>query len=154
MEIIKPSQVIPTKKGHPPMENGQYLNLKRLTLVETLVRYSQFLTPFTTTSCQYFTTVLRCHTAAESVLVLSFSYRRLKRSFHDLLSLSLVVLNQVPTQHGVRSGCKDRFFFEIDKVAKQILQKNILQQAADVYLHHKSTDKCCDPNRQKRRKSN
>ena len=55
-----------------------------LTLVEHFVRNSQFLATFTATCSQYFTTVLRCHAAAESVFVLSFSYGRLKRSFHDL----------------------------------------------------------------------
>lgn len=63
-----------------------------LTLVETFVRNCQFLTSFAATCSQYFTSVLSCHAATESVLVSSLSYRRLKRSFHDL-SLYSNVLN-------------------------------------------------------------
>jgi hypothetical protein len=55
---------------------------RRLTLVHWFVRYSQFLTTFTTTCRQNATTVFSCHTAAEAMLVSSFSYRWLKRSFH------------------------------------------------------------------------
>jgi hypothetical protein len=55
-----------------------------LTLVASFVGNCQFFAAFTTTRSQNFATVLRCHAAAESVLVLSFSYGWLKRSFHDL----------------------------------------------------------------------
>lgn len=78
------------KKPSSRRKMVQYLEERtsRLTLVSWLVRNSQSLTTFTATCSQYFATVLRCHTATESVFVFSFSYGRLKRSFHDSISLN------------------------------------------------------------------
>jgi hypothetical protein len=43
----------------------------------------QFDTSFSSSPGQDFSTILRAHTASETVLVCSFSFRRLIRPFHD-----------------------------------------------------------------------
>lgn len=63
-----------------------------LTFVHTFVRNSQFFSSFATTSRQNTSTIFSRHSASETVLVSSFAYRRLKRSFHDIVFLNLYCL--------------------------------------------------------------
>ena len=61
-----------------------------------LVRNCQFLTTFRATGRQYATTIGRCHSLTETVLVLSLSAGRLICTFHSISVLPLLF-----------KGCKD-----------------------------------------------
>nr|DAL01375.1 MAG TPA: hypothetical protein [Caudoviricetes sp.] len=45
---------------------------------------SKFFSSFSSTTCQYFTSVRRSHTFSEAVFISSFSLGRLKCSFHRI----------------------------------------------------------------------
>ncbi len=64
--------------------------MKELSFVHRLVRNSEFLSSFTATGSKHTTAIFRSHTTAEPMLISSFSYGRLKCSFHDLYALNAV----------------------------------------------------------------
>ncbi len=56
-----------------------------------LVRNSQFLATLSTARCQYAAAVSCCHSLAETVLVSSFSVRRLECSLHCMNFLIVII---------------------------------------------------------------
>jgi hypothetical protein len=76
--------------------------IQTLFFVSWFARNSQFMSSFSSSSSKNFSSIRRSHSVHKSVLISSFSFRWLKRSFaHCLVSLkiliymSLVVLNVV-----------------------------------------------------------
>lgn len=79
------------------------------------VRNSQFLSAFSTTCCQYSATVCCSHSLTETVFVLSLSVRGLKCSFHYCILFYVIILTN--------SGCKNRYFFQINQEITHFLSK-------------------------------
>ena len=79
------------------------------------VRNSQFLSTFSTTCCQYSTAVCSSHSLTETMFVLSLSVRGLECSFHLCILFYVIILTN--------SGCKNRYFFQINQEITLFLSK-------------------------------
>ena len=72
-----------------------------------LVRYSQLLAAMSAARSQHATTILCCHTLAETMLVYAAAIVRLKCSFHCLIFIYLLLFTLL--------GCKITHYFLNDK---------------------------------------
>lgn len=68
--------------------------IQTLFFVSWFARNSQFMSSFSSSSCKNFSSIRRSHSVHKSVLISSFSFRWLKRSFaHCFVSLNLIYMS-------------------------------------------------------------
>ena len=89
--------------------------MKRLLSV-VLVGYCQFLTTLCAACCQHATTILCCHSLAESMLVHATTIVRLKCSFHCSFLFCFVVISSLSGHNNPLLGCKSTHKFLNSKV--------------------------------------
>lgn len=82
---------------------------QKLLLVPSFVRNAQFVSSFGSAACQNISSASRSHSGLETMLVSSFSLRRLECSFHCLFILYL------------QKECKDRDLFCFYQCSKKIV---------------------------------
>ena len=76
------------KKGDTKKSNALFMFIETLFFVSWLARNSQFMSSFSSSTRKNFSSISRSHSVHKSVLISSFSFRWLKRSFaHCFVSL-------------------------------------------------------------------
>ena len=96
--------------------------IKTLFFVSWFARYSQFMSSFSSSTRQNFSSICRSHSVHKSVLISSFSFRWLKRSFaHCFVSLKTIYIFLNSNTCYPKSECKyTKTFFPHKQFCKNI----------------------------------
>ena len=102
------------KKGDTKKSNALFMFIETLFFVSWFARNSQFMSSFSSSTRKNFSSISRSHSVHKSVLISSFSFRWLKRSFaHCFVSLKTYLylfLIRIPVTRNPSANIQRLFF--------------------------------------------